>query len=75
MKQQIVYKKVLTKCFMDTKYKTLTSFYSETKTQPLRLCKEKTFISRRFVTQSIPRVVSTHFYFLFWPNPSVDADK
>lgn len=26
-------------------------------------------------TQSIPQVVSTHFYFLFWPNPSEDADK
>ena len=26
---------------MDTKYKTLTSFYSETKTQPLGLCKKK----------------------------------
>lgn len=37
--------------------------------------KKKTFISRRFVTKSIPRVVSTHFYFLFWPNPSEDADK
>lgn len=60
---------------MDTKYKTLTSFYSETKTQPLGLCKKKNFISRRFVTQSIPRVVSTNFYFLFWPNPSEDADK
>lgn len=61
---------------MDTKYKTLTSFYSETKTQPLGLKKKKkTFISRRFVTQSIPRVVSTHFFFLFWPNPSEDADK
>lgn len=34
---------------MDTKYKTLTSFYSETKTQPLGLCKKKNFISRRFV--------------------------
>lgn len=26
-------------------------------------------------TQSIPQVVFTHFYFLFWPNPSEDADK
>lgn len=26
-------------------------------------------------TQSIPQVVSTHFYFLFWPHSSEDADK